>query len=71
MIIAICKTMYIIMKKKKESRLEIILYIVAIIFFVPSFIPTLVNIKVVFIVLSILLSGYEPLFNGIKKTFLN
>ncbi len=56
-------------EEEKESRLEIILYIVAIIFFVLSFIPTLVNIKVVFIVLSILLSGYELLFNGIKNIF--
>lgn len=55
--------------EEKESKLEIILYIVAIIFFILSFTPALANIKVIFIVLSILLSGYELLFNGIKNIF--
>lgn len=54
---------------KKENKLDIILYIIAIIFLVMSFIPVFVNMKVIFILLSILLSGYELLFNGIKNIF--
>ena len=54
---------------KKENKLYIILYIVAIIFLGISFIPVFDHIKVIFILLSILLSGYELLFNGIKNIF--
>lgn len=55
--------------EKKENKLDIILYIIAIIFLGMSFIPVFSNIKVIFILLSILLSGYELLFNGIKNIF--
>lgn len=53
----------------KENKLDIILYIIAIVFLGLSFIPAFINIKVIFILLSILLSGYELLFNGIKNIF--
>lgn len=53
----------------KENKLDIILYIIAIAFLGLSFIPTFTNIRVIFILLSILLSGYELLFNGIKNIF--
>lgn len=56
-------------EEENESKLGIILYTIAIVFLALSFIPIFVNIKVIFIVLSILLSGYELLFNGIKNIF--
>ena len=55
--------------KEKENKLDIILYIIAIVFLGLSFIPAFINIKVIFILLSIVLSGYELLFNGIKNIF--
>lgn len=54
---------------KEESKISIILYIIAILFLVISFIPILEGLKVIFIVLSILFSGYELLFTGIKNIF--
>lgn len=53
----------------KENKLDIILYIIAIVFLGLSFIQAFTNIRVIFILLSILLSGYELLFNGIKNIF--
>lgn len=53
----------------KENKLDIILYIIAIVFLGLSFIQAFTNIRVMFILLSILLSGYELLFNGIKNIF--
>lgn len=55
--------------KEKENKLDIILYIIAIVFLGLSFIPTFTNTRVIFILLSIILSGYELLFNGIKNIF--
>ncbi len=55
--------------EEKESKLDIVLYIIAIVFLGLSFIPVFTNIRVIFILLSILLSGYELLFNGIKNIF--
>lgn len=53
--------------EEKESKLDIVLYIIAIVFLGLSFIPAFTNIRVIFILLAILLSGYELLFNGIKN----
>ena len=55
--------------KEKENKLDIILYIIAIVFLGLSFIPTFTNTRVIFILLSIILSGYELLFSGIKNIF--
>lgn len=56
-------------EEKKESKIDIILYIVSIILLGLSFIPIFIKFKVIFIVLSILLSGYELLFDGIRNIF--
>jgi len=56
-------------EEEKENKLEIVLYLLAILFLLLSFIPTLGNMKVILIVVSILFSGYELLFNGIKNIF--
>lgn len=56
-------------EEEKESKLEIVLYIIAIIFLCLSFIPALANVKRILIVFSILFSGYELLFEGIKNIF--
>ena len=50
--------------KEKENKLDIILYIIAIVFLGLSFIPTFTNTRVIFILLSIILSGYELLCQG-------
>lgn len=55
--------------EKEKNKLEIILYVTAIVLLGLSFIPSLINIKVILIILSILLSGYELLFTGIKNIF--
>lgn len=55
--------------EEKENKLEIVLYVIGILFLLLSFIPRLGNMKVVLIVFSILFSGYELLFNGIKNIF--
>ncbi len=54
---------------KKENKIEIILYIFAILFFIISIIPSLSSIKFILTIIAILLSGYELLFNGIKNIF--
>ncbi len=56
-------------EEEKESKVEIVLYILAILFLVASVIPNLANIKLILIIISILFSGYELLFNGIKNIF--
>lgn len=52
-----------------KNKLDIILYVLAIVLLLVSFIPAIESFKVVFIVLSILFSGYELLLNGIKNIF--
>lgn len=56
-------------EEKKGTKLDIILYIIAIILLVVSFIPVFSKFKIAFILISILLSGYELLFEGIKNIF--
>lgn len=56
-------------EEEKENKLEIVLYVLAILFLILSFIPKLGNMKIVLIVFSILFSGYKLLFNGIKNVF--
>lgn len=53
----------------EENKLEIVLYILSILFLLLSFIPALENMKVILIISSILFSGYKLLFNGIKNVF--
>lgn len=55
--------------EEKEEKLSIYLYIIGILFLILSFIPVLVNLKIELIVLSILFSGYDLLWNGIKNIF--
>lgn len=56
-------------ENKKEGKIDIVLYIIAIILLLLSFIPMLSKLKIVFILSSILLSGYKLLFKGIKNIF--
>lgn len=53
--------------EKDKNNLDIILYIIAIILLVLSFVPSLANVKVILISIAILFSGYELLFTGIKN----
>ena len=55
---------------KKEEKLSIYLYCIGILFLILSLIPMFAEFKVVFVLLAILFSGYELLFNGIKNIFL-
>lgn len=54
---------------EKEEKLSIYLYCIGVLFLVLSFIPALATFKIELIVLSILFSGYELLWNGIKNIF--
>ena len=54
---------------EKKEKLSIYLYSIGILFFIVSFIPTLLPYKIGLIVLAILFSGYELLWNGIKHIF--
>ena len=54
---------------EKKEKLSIYLYSIGILFFIVSFIPTLLPYKIGLIVLAILFSGYELLWNGIKNIF--
>lgn len=56
-------------EEEKESKIDVILYIVAIILLVLSFIPIFSKIKVMLILGAIIFSGYELLFTGIKNIF--
>lgn len=53
----------------KEGRLPLLLYIAAIIVLGLSFLPQISNIKIGFIIVSILLAGYKLLGTGIKNIF--
>lgn len=55
--------------KEKESKVAIMLYIVAIILLVLSFMPIFSKIKVLLILCAVIFSGYELLFTGIKNIF--
>lgn len=55
--------------EEKESKLSIYLYGLAIIIFVLAFIPFFAKYQMVLILISILLSGYELILNGIKNLF--
>lgn len=55
--------------KEKESKVSIMLYIVAIILLVLSFMPIFSKIKVLLILCAVIFSGYELLFTGIKNIF--
>ncbi len=54
---------------EKEEKLSMYLYGIGILFLVLSLIPIFTEFRVVFVVLAILLSGYELLLNGIKNIF--
>ncbi len=56
-------------EEKREQKLSIWLYILGIIFFILSFLPIVAEFKIDLIMLAILFSGYELLFNGIKNIF--
>ena len=55
---------------EKEEKLSMYLYGIGILFLVLSLIPIFTEFRVVFVVLAILFSGYELLWNGIKNIFL-
>lgn len=55
--------------EKTNSKVGIILYGIAIVLLIASFIPALVPIQVILITGAILLSGYELLITGIKNIF--
>ena len=52
--------------EEKEEKLSMYLYGIGILFLVLSLIPIFTEFRVVFVVLAILLSGYELLLNGIN-----
>ncbi|MCI8481681.1 MAG: HAD-IC family P-type ATPase, partial [Clostridia bacterium] len=52
---------------EKEEKLSIYLYSIGILFFILSFIPILLPYKILLIILAILFSGYELLWNGSKN----
>lgn len=54
---------------EKEEKLSMYLYGIGILFLVLSLIPIFTEFRVVFVVLAILFSGYELLWNGIKNIF--
>lgn len=54
---------------EKEEKLSIYLYGIGILFFVLSLIPVFTPFKIELVVLSVLFTGYELLFNGIKNIF--
>lgn len=54
---------------EKEGKLSIYLYCIGILFLVLSLIPMFAEFKIVFVLLAILFSGYELLWNGIKNIF--
>ncbi len=54
---------------QKEEKLSIYLYGIAILFLILSLIPVFAPYKIELIVLAILFSGYELLWNGIKNIF--
>lgn len=54
---------------EKEEKLSLYLYGIAILFLLLSFIPILAPYKIELIVLAILFSGYEMLWNGMKNIF--
>lgn len=54
---------------EKEEKLSIYLYGIGILFFVLSLIPVFTPFKIELVVLSILFTGYELLWNGIKNIF--
>ncbi|MBO5479051.1 MAG: cadmium-translocating P-type ATPase [Clostridia bacterium] len=56
-------------QEEKEEKLSIYLYGIGILFFALSFIPVLNIFKMELIILSILFSGYEIIWNGIKNIF--
>ena len=57
-------------KEKKWEKLEKILYIISVIIFAITFIPQIPeNIKIGMYIVSIILAGYEILFEGIKNIF--
>ena len=55
--------------KDKIDKLNIFLYIISILIFAISFIPTITQYKLWFCLVVILLSGYKLIFNGIKDIF--
>lgn len=57
-------------EEKKGEKLEKILYIISVIIFAITFIPQIPeNIKIGMYIVSIILAGYEILFEGIKNIF--
>ena len=57
-------------EEKKWEKLEKILYIISVIIFAITFIPQIPeNIKIGMYIVSIILAGYEILFEGIKNIF--
>ncbi len=54
---------------EKEEKLSIYLYGIGILFFVLSLIPIFIPFKIELVVLAILFTGYELLWNGIKNIF--
>ena len=57
------------MEEKEESKLNIITYIISILIFIIGFIPTFSNISKWIFLASLLLAGYEIIFEGIKNIF--
>jgi len=53
----------------ESSKLEKIMYIIAIIIFILSFIPTLANVRMYLCLITIILAGYELIIEGIKNIF--
>lgn len=57
-------------EEEKNEKIEKVLYIISVIIFVITFIPQIPqNIKLGMYIVSILLAGYEILFEGIKNIF--